>query len=61
LLPVLFDPAPRALSAPPVTGLGLRVAKAILDAHGGAIRVENIVVEGATKGARFRIVLPKAT
>ncbi len=60
MLPALFDPTKRAPNAPAVTGLGLRVAKAILDAHGGAIRAENIVADGATIGARFRIVLPKA-
>ena len=36
------------------TGLGLSIAKAIVDAHGGSIEVESEAVAGAT----FRITLP---
>lgn len=60
MLPGLFDPQNRPAGAPPITGLGLRVAKGILDAHGGAIHGENLVIDGATKGARVRVVIPKA-
>jgi len=59
-LPGLFDRAQRAPDAPLGNGLGLRVAKGILDAHGGAIRAENVVVERATKGARFRVLFPRS-
>lgn len=60
MLPGLFDRENRPAGAPPITGLGLRVAKGIVDAHGGAIAAENIVIEGATKGARVRVAFPPA-
>ncbi len=49
----LFDKFVRASSAPGA-GLGLAVVRAIVEAHGGRVRVEN--VPGA--GARFRVELP---
>jgi two-component system sensor histidine kinase KdpD len=49
----LFDKFVRASSAPGA-GLGLAVVRAIVEAHGGRVRVDN--VPGA--GARFRVELP---
>ncbi|MGL4238456.1 ATP-binding protein [Tabrizicola sp.] len=37
------------------TGLGLAIVKAIIDAHGGTIRIQS---EGESMGATFTIVLP---
>lgn len=54
--PRLFDKFVRASTAPGA-GLGLAVVRAIVEAHGGRIVVEN-ALEG---GARFRIELPAAT
>jgi signal transduction histidine kinase len=41
----------------PGTGLGLHIAQAIVDAHGGRITVSSVVGEGTT----FRVELPPAT
>ena len=54
----LFDPFFRSRSANaravPGTGLGLTITKAIVDAHGGTIRVESTVAGGTT----FRVRIP---
>ena len=49
----LFDKFVRASTAPGV-GLGLAVVRAIVEAHGGRVDVENV----AGGGARFRVELP---
>ena len=54
----LFDPFFRSREANaravPGTGLGLTITKAIVDAHGGAIRIESAVGGGTT----FRVRIP---
>jgi two-component system sensor histidine kinase ChvG len=43
------------------SGLGLSIARQIVQAHGGTIRAENRVdAAGAVQGARFIVVLPEA-
>lgn len=43
------------------SGLGLSIARQIVEAHGGEIHAENRVdAEGRVKGARFTVVLPEA-
>jgi two-component system sensor histidine kinase KdpD len=49
----LFDKFVRASSAPGA-GLGLAVVRAIVEAHGGRVQVDNV------PGARFRVELPAA-
>jgi len=39
------------------TGLGLAIAKGIMEAHGGAIRLESPVEQG--RGARFTLIFPR--
>jgi two-component system sensor histidine kinase ChvG len=41
------------------SGLGLAIARAILDGHGGSIVAEDR--PGGSKGARFRVTLPLAS
>jgi two-component system sensor histidine kinase ChvG len=44
------------------SGLGLSIARQIVEAHGGAIRAENRTDEhGAVVGARFEVALPAAS
>jgi two-component system sensor histidine kinase ChvG len=40
------------------SGLGLSIARQIIDAHGGTIFAENRVRDGAVVGARFVVTLP---
>ena len=43
------------------SGLGLSIARQIVEAHGGQIRAENRLGEdGAVLGARFTVILPEA-
>lgn len=42
------------------SGLGLAIAKAIVEAHDGRIAAENLVDEGMVTGARFTVSLPAA-
>jgi two-component system sensor histidine kinase ChvG len=42
------------------SGLGLSIARQIVDAHGGTIRAENRMTDGGVSGARFLVELPEA-
>ncbi len=42
------------------SGLGLAIARQIVEAHGGVIRAENRQADGRTAGARFVVRLPAA-
>ncbi|XXY44928.1 HAMP domain-containing sensor histidine kinase [Sorangium sp. So ce269] len=63
LLPVIFDPFRRGdqqhedLRRSKGLGLGLFIAKAIVDAHGGAIEVTSTPEQGTT----FRVMLPRTS
>jgi len=46
-------------SATPGVGLGLAIARAIVQAHGGKIHGENRAENGRVTGARFAIELPR--
>ena len=56
-----YTARPRGAAFGGNSGLGLSIARQIVDAHGGAIRAENRVGEdGQVKGARFVVSLPEA-
>jgi two-component system sensor histidine kinase KdpD len=59
--PHIFDKFAKAPLGPAdggeSTGLGLAIAKGIMEAHGGAIRVESPIANG--RGARFILVFPR--
>ena len=42
------------------SGLGLSIARQIIEAHGGMIRAENRMEDGRIEGARFVVELPEA-
>jgi len=50
----IFEPGVRLATAVPGSGIGLAVARAIAEAHGGTLTVESAPSEGAT----FTLVLP---
>jgi len=50
----IFEPGVRLATARPGSGIGLAVARAIAEAHGGTLTVESAPGEGAT----FTLVLP---
>jgi len=54
-LPFIFDAFYRASKDSSGSGLGLFIAKTIVEAHGGTIRVESVPSEGST----FSFTLPK--
>jgi len=59
-LPHIFEDFYRAdnVGDAPGTGLGLSLAKKIMDAHGGEIRVKSPCAEGKS-GTRFTVVIPR--
>src|SRR5690606_8556468 len=57
LLPRIFESFERFDEALGGLGLGLSIAKSIVEAHGGSITAESA---GTRRGATFRIVLPAA-
>jgi len=50
----IFDPGVRLDTSRPGSGLGLAVARAIAEAHGGTLKVDSVPGEGAT----FTLALP---
>lgn len=59
LMQRIFDPFVTTKTADSGTGLGLAVARSIVEEHGGTIEVRNADNRGG-RGARFRIILPAA-
>jgi signal transduction histidine kinase len=59
-LPHIFKDFFRAsnVSSIPGVGLGLSIAKKIVEAHNGQIFVENLSNEQEKKGTRFTIIMP---
>ncbi|MBI4060571.1 MAG: DUF4118 domain-containing protein [Elusimicrobia bacterium] len=51
----VFEKFYRASAAPGGAGLGLAICKAVIEAHGGTIKAENL----PTGGAVFRLTLPR--
>lgn len=60
-LPHLFKDFYRASNVGdiPGAGLGLSIARKIIDAHNGQILVENLVSNGEVKGTRFTVIIPR--
>ena len=52
-----FARAPGPADGGESTGLGLAIARGIMEAHGGAIRLDSPVAQG--RGARFSLVFPR--
>jgi two-component system, OmpR family, sensor kinase len=58
---IIFEPFNRgSLPRGDGSGLGLSIARRILDNHGGSIRLENISSSNATTGLRVEVRLPAA-
>jgi two-component system sensor histidine kinase ChvG len=56
-----YTARPRGAAFGGHSGLGLSIARQIVEAHGGQIRAENRLGEdGAVLGARFTVALPQA-
>lgn len=60
-LPHLFKDFYRASNVgdTPGAGLGLSIARKIMEAHNGQILVENLVCEGKITGTRFTVIIPR--
>ncbi len=60
-LPHLFKDFYRASNVgdTPGAGLGLSIAKKIMEAHNGQILVENLVSDGQVTGTRFTVIIPR--
>ena len=60
-MPYIFQDFFRASNVGETTGagLGLSIAKKIVDAHDGQLRVTNISTEGGKTGTRFTVVIPR--
>ena len=57
MLDAIFDPFVTTKAAETGTGLGLAVARSIIEEHGGSIEAFNRE-HGNTRGAVFRVTLP---
>ncbi len=60
-LPHIFTDFFRASNVGETTGagLGLSIAKKIIDAHNGHIEAENLMQNGDVRGTRFRVIVPR--
>ena len=60
-IPHIFTDFFRASNVGETTGagLGLSIAKMIVDAHNGQILVKNLADEGDETGARFTVIIPR--
>lgn len=56
-LQTLFEKFSRADSSEPGTGLGLAICRAIMDAHGGSVSVENLTPAGVRFSLRFPLTV----